>query len=102
MRSRGTGLREERTGPVCHRSGDGGAELQEAPDYENPGDVESEDPQSPAADNEYMVVVEVTSGEGERERSREQAIRVRVRDLEMEEAGEDEMGEEGQSPCSSR
>ena len=69
--------------------------FRQAPDYENPGDVESEEPRSGAADNEYIVVVEVTSGEGERERSREQAIRVRVRDLEMEEAGEDEMGEEG-------
>ena len=57
--------------------------------------MESEEPRSGAADNEYIVVVEVTSGEGERERSREQPIRVRVRDLEMEEAGEDEMGEEG-------
>ena len=57
--------------------------------------MESEEPRSGAADNEYIVVVEVTSGEGERERKREQAIRVRVRDLEMEEAGEDEMGEEG-------
>ena len=69
--------------------------FREAPDYESPGDVESTEPQSEAGDNEYMVVVEVRSGEGERERSREQAIRVRVRDLEMEEAGEDEMGEEG-------
>ena len=69
--------------------------FRQAPDYENPGDVESEEPASPAGDNEYVVVVEVRSGEGERERSREQAIRVRVRDLEMEEAGEDEMGEEG-------
>ena len=69
--------------------------FRQAPDYENPGDVESEEPASPAGDNEYVVVVEVTSGEGERERSREQAIRVRVSDLEMEEAGEDEMGEEG-------
>ena len=69
--------------------------FRQAPDYENPGDVESEEPRSGAADNEYMVVVEVRSGEGERERRREQAIRVRVRDLEMEEAGEDEMGEDG-------
>ena len=68
--------------------------FREAPDYENPGDVESTDPQSGAGDNEYMVVVEVTSGEGERERSREQPIRVRVSDLEMEEPGEDEMGED--------
>ena len=65
-----------------------------APDYENPGDVESEDPASPAADNEYIVVVEVRSGEGERERTREQGIRVRVSDVEMEEAGGDEMGED--------
>ena len=64
--------------------------FRQAPDYENPGDVESEEPRSGAADNEYILVVEVTSGEEERERSREQAIRVRVSDLEMEEAGEDE------------
>ena len=67
--------------------------FREAPDYENPADVESEDPASEAGDNEYIVVVEVTSGEGERERSREQAIRVRVTDVEMEEAIEDEMEE---------
>ncbi len=64
--------------------------FKEAPDYENPGDVKSEDPASEAGDNEYIVVVEVTSGEGERERSREQAIRVRVTDVEMEEAIEEE------------
>ena len=68
--------------------------FREAPDYENPGDVESEEPASPAGDNEYMVVVEVRSGEGERERSREQAIRVRVSDQEEEEGGEEEMGED--------
>ena len=64
----------------------------EAPDFENPEDVASEDPHSAAGDNEYILVVEVTSGEGERERTREQAIRVWVRDVEMEEAGEE--GEE--------
>ena len=63
--------------------------FREAPDYETPRDVESEDPQSPAADNEYVVVVEVRSGEGERERRREQAIRVRVSDQEQEGAGEE-------------
>ena len=42
--------------------------FREAPDYETPGDVESADPQSEAGDNEYIVVVEVSSGEGERER----------------------------------
>ena len=66
----------------------------EAPDYENPGDVESEDPASPAADNEYILVVEVTSGEGNRERTRGQAIRVRVIDVEMEDAIEEEMEDE--------
>ena len=68
--------------------------FREAPDYENPGDVESEDPASGAGDNEYILVVEVTSGEGERERRGQQAIRVQVTDVDMEEAAEDEMGED--------
>ena len=54
----------------------------EAPDYEKPGDVESADPASSAADNEYIVVVEARSGEGERERRGSRAIRVRVTDEE--------------------
>ena len=56
--------------------------FREAPDYETPGDVESEEPQSGAADNEYIVVVEVRSGDGERERKGQRAIRVRVSDEE--------------------
>ena len=56
--------------------------FREAPDYENPADVVSEDPRSGAGDNEYVVVVEVRSGEGERERRGETAIRVRVSDEE--------------------
>ena len=56
--------------------------FREAPDYEDPSDVESEEPQSGAADNEYIVVVEVRSGEGERERRGSRAIRVRVGDEE--------------------
>ena len=56
--------------------------FREAPDYENPGDVESAEPESGAGDNEYIVVVEVSSGEGERERKGERAIRVRVSDEE--------------------
>ena len=56
--------------------------FREAPDYETPGDVASDDPQSGAADNEYIVVVEVTGGEGERERRGSRAIRVRVTDEE--------------------
>ncbi len=71
----------------------GDLSFRQAPDYENPGDVESEEPASAAADNEYIVVVEVTSGEGERERSRGQAVRVRVRDVEMEDAVEEEEDE---------
>ena len=71
--------------------------FKEAPDYEDPGDMESTDPESGAADNEYILVVEVTSGEGERERTREQAIRVRITDVEMEEAIEDEIEEEQES-----
>ena len=56
--------------------------FREAPDYETPGDVESDDPRSGAGDNEYVVVVEVRSGEGERERRGSRAIRVRVADEE--------------------
>ena len=56
--------------------------FREAPDYEDPGDVESEEPRSGAGDNEYIVVVEVSSGEGERERKGSGAIRVRVADEE--------------------
>ena len=56
--------------------------FREAPDYETPSDVESAEPASGAADNEYIVVVEVRSGEGERERKGSRAIRVRVADEE--------------------
>ena len=56
--------------------------FREAPDYESPGDVESSDPESGAGDNEYVVVVEVKSGEGERQRKGSRAIRVRVSDEE--------------------
>ena len=42
---------DEETGELTFR---------EAPDYENPGDVESAEPQSEAGDNEYVVVVEVS------------------------------------------
>ena len=62
--------------------GTGELRFGEAPDYENPGDVESAEPQSGAGDNEYIVVVEVWSGEGERERKGQRAIRVRVSDEE--------------------
>ena len=49
--------------------------FREAPDYENPGDMEpATEPESGAGDNEYIVVVEVRSGEGERQR-KEAAVR---------------------------
>ena len=64
---------DEETGELTFR---------EAPDYETPGDVESAEPESGAGDNEYVVVVEVRSGEGERERKGERAIRVGVSDEE--------------------
>ena len=65
---------------VVEETGD--LRFREAPDYEDPGDVESADPRSGAGDNEYVVVVEVSSGEGERERRGSRAIRVRVSDEE--------------------
>ena len=42
----------------------GELQFREAPDYEAPADVESAEPESGAGDNEYVVVVEVRSGEG--------------------------------------
>ena len=60
----------------------GELQFREAPDYEDPSDVASAGPESGAADNEYIVVVEVRSGEGERERKGSRAIRVRVADEE--------------------
>ena len=60
----------------------GELQFREAPDYEDPADVESAEPESGAGDNEYVVVVEVRSGEGERERKGSRAIRVRVSDEE--------------------
>ena len=69
-------------GAVCGEAETGELMFREAPDYETPGDVASEEPQSGAADNEYIVVVEVRSGEGERERKGSRAIRVRVSDEE--------------------
>ena len=60
----------------------GELQFREAPDYEAPADVESAEPESGAGDNEYVVVVEVRSGEGKRERKGERVIRVSVADEE--------------------
>ncbi|MDE2757142.1 MAG: SwmB domain-containing protein, partial [Acidobacteriota bacterium] len=51
-----------------------------APDYEDPLDVASTDPVSEAADNRYVVTVEVRSGAGAREMEAEQTFMVRVTD----------------------
>ena len=51
-----------------------------APDYEVPTDVASGDPPSGAGDNEYVVVVRVTSGAGARKLEAEQTFTLRVTD----------------------
>ena len=55
-----------------------GSEIADVESAEFPPDYE----RSAAADNEYIVVVEVSSGEGDRERKGSRAIRVRVTDEE--------------------
>ena len=64
------------------KSETGELSFRQPPDYETPSDVESVEPQSGAADNEYIVVVEVSSGEGERQQRGSRAIRVGVTDEE--------------------
>ena len=54
--------------------------FREAPDYEAPADVASDDPTSGAGDNEYVVAVRVRSGTGARELEAEQTFTVRVTD----------------------
>ena len=54
--------------------------FREAPDYEAPADVASDDPTSGAGDNEYVVAVRVRSGTGARELEAEQTFTVKVTD----------------------
>ena len=58
-----------------------------APNFEDAQDVESTTPANDADNNEYIVVVEVTSGTGEREKSVTQTITVTVRDVPGEKPG---------------
>ena len=51
-----------------------------APDFEHPGDVVSADPVNASGNNEYIVVVEATSGAGDRELTATQTITVTVTD----------------------
>ena len=52
-----------------------------APDFEHPGDVVSADPVNASGNNEYIVVVEATSGTGTRELTATQTITVTVTDV---------------------
>ena len=65
----------------------GALSFKAAPNYEDAQDVESTTPANDAANNEYIVVVKVTSGTGEREKSVTQTITVTVRDVPGEKPG---------------
>ena len=61
--------------------------FKEAPNFENPTDVESTTPVNAEEDNEYLVVVEATGGAGERALTAEQTITVTVSDVDTEAPG---------------
>ena len=58
-----------------------------APNYEDPKDVVVADPSSGAGDNEYIVVVEATSGTDARELTATQTVKVTVSDVDTEAPG---------------
>ena len=58
-----------------------------APNYEDPKDVLVADPSSGAGDNEYIVVVEATSGTGDRALTGSQTLTVTVSDVDTEAPG---------------
>ena len=59
-------------------SGTGVLTFKTAPDFEHPGDVVSADPVNASGNNEYIVVVEATSGTGTRELTATQTLTVTV------------------------
>ena len=61
--------------------------FKEAPNYEAPADVLVADPSSGAGDNEYVVVVEATSGTGDRALTGSQTLTVTVSDVDTEAPG---------------
>ncbi len=61
-------------------SGSGALRFKTAPDFENPADVDGDDPDSKADDNDYIVVVQATSGSGNRLLTAQQRITVSVTD----------------------
>ena len=58
-----------------------------APNFENPTDVELTDPASSAKDNEYIVIVEATSGTNDRILTARQKLTVTVNDVDTEAPG---------------
>ena len=65
----------------------GALSFKAAPNFEDAQDVVSTTPANAAGNNEYLVVVEVTSGTGEREKSVSQTITVTVTDDDAEKPG---------------
>ena len=68
-------------------AGTGALTFKAAPNFEDAQDVESSDPVNAAGNNEYLVVVEVSSGRGERLKRAEQTLTVRVTDDDEEQPG---------------
>ena len=65
----------------------GALSFKAAPNFEDAQDEASTDPANDAGNNEYIVVVEVTSGTGERLKSVTQTITVTVTDVDGEKPG---------------
>ena len=61
-------------------SGVGALRFKTAPDFEMPADADGPEPDSKAGDNDYMVVVQATSGTGNRMLTAQQRITVTVTD----------------------
>ena len=66
---------------------DGALTFKTAPNFEDAKDIESVDPANAAGNNQYMVVVQATSGADEREKTATQTITVTVTDVAGEAPG---------------
>ena len=66
---------------------DGALTFDAAPNFEDAKDIESVDPANAAGNNQYMVVVQATSGADEREKTATQTITVTVTDDDTEAPG---------------
>ena len=58
----------------------GALQFKTAPDYEAPTDVDGPEPDSKAGDNDYIVVVQASSGSGNRLLTAQQRITVTITD----------------------